>query len=132
MRSGREAVTGEEIARLKDRIIEEGVSLRQLVTDKIAARQEPKLTEALETLCRWMDGTTALVEHLLAEHAQHAVPKVQSPYLNAEEAAAYLRLASVKQLYGLIERGKLKPLPGSRKLRFTTDMLDEYLSGEQQ
>jgi hypothetical protein len=124
-------VTGEDVARLKAHLIQEGVSLRQLVTDEIAARQEPKLTEALETLCRWMDGTTALVEYLLAEHARHPTPQVKSPYLNAKEAAAYLRLDSVKQLYGLIERGKLKPLPGSRKLRFTTDILDEYLSNEQ-
>jgi hypothetical protein len=132
MRSGREAVPGEEVARLKDRMMQEAMAVRQLVADEIATQRQTKLVEAFETLFRWMDGTTALVEYLLAEHARSPAPKVQSPYLNAEEAAVYLRLASVKQLYGLIERGKLKPLPGSRKLRFTTDMLDEYLSREQQ
>jgi hypothetical protein len=124
-------MTGEEVARLKAHLIREGISLRQLVSDEIAARQEPKLTEALETLCRWMDGTTALVEYLLVEHTRSQAPIVQSPYLTAKEAADYLRLKSVKQLYGFIERGKLKPLPGSRKLRFTADMLDEYLGREQ-
>ena len=53
---------------------------------------------------------------------------IESPYLDAKEAAAYLKI-TVKALYGLKERGRLKPLSGSRKLRFTKEMLDEYVKG---
>jgi excisionase family DNA binding protein len=54
---------------------------------------------------------------------------VSSPFLTAEEAARYLRITR-KALYGLVERRKLRPLPGSRRYRFTTDQLDAYLRGE--
>jgi excisionase family DNA binding protein len=57
-----------------------------------------------------------------------AVPAVESPYLNADEAAAYLRV-SVNALYGLVERRKLRPLPGHRKYRFTRAILDAFLQG---
>jgi hypothetical protein len=58
-----------------------------------------------------------------------AVHSIPSPYLNAEEAADYLRL-TVNALYGLVERRKVKPLPGHRKYRFTQDILDAYLMGK--
>jgi excisionase family DNA binding protein len=54
---------------------------------------------------------------------------VESPYFNAEEAAAYLRL-KINALYSLVERRKLRPLPGHRKYRFTREMLDAFLRGE--
>ena len=53
---------------------------------------------------------------------------VTSPYLNSEEAAAYLRM-NVNALYSLVERRRLRPLPGYRKYRFTREMLDAYLRG---
>ncbi len=49
-------------------------------------------------------------------------------FLHAGEAANYLGI-TVKALYSLKDRGKLKSLPGSRKLRFTPKMLDDYLHG---
>ncbi|MDY3555048.1 helix-turn-helix domain-containing protein [Gemmata sp. JC717] len=58
-----------------------------------------------------------------------ALAAVESPYLTAEEAAAYLRV-NVNALYSLVERRKLAPLPGHRKYRFTRAMLDAYLKGE--
>jgi excisionase family DNA binding protein len=60
-------------------------------------------------------------------------PQPQQPptYLNAEEAASYLR-KTVKAMYGLVERGRLKPLPGSRRYRFTREQLDEFLRGRKQ
>jgi excisionase family DNA binding protein len=52
-----------------------------------------------------------------------------SPYLDSEQAAAYLG-TSVKSLYGLVERRRLRPLRGPRRrYRFTTEILDEYLRG---
>lgn len=51
----------------------------------------------------------------------------KSPYLNAEEAAAYLGI-SITSLYGIVERRRIEPLRGpKRTYRFTTDMLDGYL-----
>jgi hypothetical protein len=57
------------------------------------------------------------------------VPAITSPYLNAGEAAAYLRI-NVNALYSLVERRKLKPLPGHRRYRFTVEILDAYLRGK--
>lgn len=56
-------------------------------------------------------------------------PVVESPYLTAEEAAVYLR-TTVKGIYSLLERRKLKKLPGSRTVLFTREMLDAYVRGE--
>jgi hypothetical protein len=56
-------------------------------------------------------------------------PAITSPYLNAAEAAAYLRI-NVNALYSLVERRKLKPLPGHRRYRFTVEILDAYLRGK--
>ena len=54
-------------------------------------------------------------------------PNGSSPYLDAQEAAAYLGI-NVKSLYGLVERRQLVPLRGPRRrYRFTVEMLDEYL-----
>lgn len=46
-----------------------------------------------------------------------------SPYLTAAEAAVYLR-STVQGIYSLVKRGRLKPMPGSRKLLFTKEELD--------
>jgi hypothetical protein len=63
--------------------------------------------------------------------AQVQVPSVTSPYFTAEEAVAYLRLGTIKSLYGLVERGRLVPLRGSRRrIRFTKDMLDQFMQQE--
>ena len=59
------------------------------------------------------------------------IPTIETPYLNAEESAAYLRLETVKALYGLVERRRLIPLRGPRRrIRFTKDMLDQYMQRE--
>jgi excisionase family DNA binding protein len=50
-----------------------------------------------------------------------------SPWLNAQEAAAYLRV-SLKSLYSQVERGNLKPGRGPRRrLLFKKEMLDRYV-----
>jgi hypothetical protein len=54
---------------------------------------------------------------------------VESPYLNAEEAAAYLGITKAS-LYGIVERRRIVPLRGpKRTYRFTKRMLDDYLRG---
>jgi hypothetical protein len=50
-----------------------------------------------------------------------------SPYLNASEAAIYLR-TTVQGIYSLVKRGRLKPMPGRPgRLLFTKEVLDNYL-----
>ena len=51
---------------------------------------------------------------------------IQSPYLNAPEAATYLR-TTVQGIYSLVKRGRLKPMPGSGKLLVTREELDACL-----
>ena len=66
---------------------------------------------------------------LLSGSVQATRPKQASPYLTAQQAADYLQL-TVKALYGLVERRKLRPLPGHRRYRFLPQQLDAYLRGE--
>ena len=55
-------------------------------------------------------------------------PNGGSTYLDAGDAAAYLRI-TMKSLYGIVERGHLEPLRGPRnRYRFTAAMLDDYLA----
>jgi excisionase family DNA binding protein len=53
---------------------------------------------------------------------------IESPYLTAAEAAAYLRRPSVQAIYSLVKRGRLKPMPGSGRLLFTREALDAALA----
>jgi excisionase family DNA binding protein len=53
-------------------------------------------------------------------------PPIASPYLTAAEAAAYLR-TTIQGIYSLVKRGRLKPMPGSGKLLFTREALDDCL-----
>ena len=55
---------------------------------------------------------------------------ISSPYLTVEEAAAYLRTTR-HGIYGLVKRGRIKPMPGRPgRLLFTREALDRYLSGK--
>jgi excisionase family DNA binding protein len=63
-----------------------------------------------------------------SDHDQAPVSKIESPYLTADEAAAYLRTTR-QGIYSRVKRGILHPLPGSRgRLLFTRDALDRHLN----
>ncbi len=51
---------------------------------------------------------------------------IESPYLNATEAAIYLR-TTIQGIYALVKRGRLKPMPGCGRLLFTKEELDACL-----
>jgi excisionase family DNA binding protein len=74
------------------------------------------------------DGQTSeAISLALAIARQAEVKQPQSPYLNAQEAAAYLRV-SLKSIYAQVDRGNLKPGRGPRRrLLFKKDMLDRYV-----
>jgi hypothetical protein len=56
---------------------------------------------------------------------------VDTPYLNAKEAAAYLKFASVRALYKAISGGlDLPVLRRGKTLLFHRDQLDRWLAGE--
>ena len=56
--------------------------------------------------------------------------KIESPYLTASEAAAYIR-STVQGVYALVKRGKLRPMPGRPgRLLFTREALDRFLEGK--
>lgn len=73
-----------------------------------------------------VDGTVRITETAVDEFFRGRV--IESPYLTSEQAAAYLR-TTIKGIYSLLERGKLKKLPGSRTVLFTREMLDAYVEG---
>jgi excisionase family DNA binding protein len=102
------------------------LDLKEQVRAELAV--QPKPAESALPAARLNDIVTRLeqLERLLQKPVE--AKQVESPYLNAQEAAAYLRI-NVNALYSLVERRKLRPLPGYRKYRFTKEMLDAYLRG---
>jgi excisionase family DNA binding protein len=50
-----------------------------------------------------------------------------SPYLTCGEGATYLRTTK-HGIYALVKTGRLKKMPGSRKLLFTREALDRCLT----
>lgn len=59
----------------------------------------------------------------------HTAVAMQSPYLTAPEAAAWLR-TTTQGIYSLVKRGRIKPMPGRPgRLLFTRESLDQYLRG---
>jgi excisionase family DNA binding protein len=78
---------------------------------------------------RSLDGSLRITESAADEFFRGKV--IESPYLTSEEAAVYLR-TTVKGIYSILERGKLKKLSGSRTVLFTRDMLDAYVRGGEQ
>lgn len=97
---------------------------RKLVEDRLAV-------EIAEAVVEEFRREAGLVEKRgrPAPTQQGDEPRVATPYLNVEEAAAYLN-KTPKAIYGLIERARLKKMPGSHVCYFTKDMLDDFLRGE--
>jgi excisionase family DNA binding protein len=76
-----------------------------------------------------LDGSLRITETAADEFFRGG--QVQSPYLTAEQAAGYLH-TTVKGIYSLLERRKLRKLPGSRTVLFTRELLDAYVRGGQE
>jgi excisionase family DNA binding protein len=99
---------------------------------------EERLQRVEAILSRLIDGSTTQddIGRALRDRGLHrhdtilSAPQgslAASPYLDAEEAAAYLGV-TVSSLYGIVERRHLTPLRGPRRrYRFTREMLDDYL-----
>jgi hypothetical protein len=51
----------------------------------------------------------------------------ESPFLDIRQAMRYMGMASEKQIYGAIERGRLESLKAGKELRFTTEMLERFM-----
>jgi excisionase family DNA binding protein len=102
------------------------LDLRQKLRASLAVGERPSQQAVEESTIKSIMARLDSLESKAKGHAEP--PPVQSPYLNAEEAAAYLRI-TVNALYGLVERRRLRPLPGSRKYRFTREGLDAFLMG---
>jgi hypothetical protein len=104
----------EVIERLDPRLKEPGVKPGQPCP--------PNHHDAIEEL---QESESVPIRLATARPAENKHP--QSPYLNVEEAAAYLRV-SPKSIYAQVERGNLKPGRGPRRrLMFTKEGLDRYV-----
>ena len=72
------------------------------------------------------DGSLRITHSAVTDFLQRQ--SIISPYYTADEAASYLKTTK-KAVYNLVERRKLRKLPGSRRLRFTKEDLDSYIRG---
>jgi hypothetical protein len=77
---------------------------------------------------RCLDGSIRITETAADEFVRGRV--IESGYFTVEEAAWFCR-TSEKGIYAMIEAGKLKKCPGSRKCLFTKEMLDAAMMGEE-
>jgi excisionase family DNA binding protein len=99
---------------------------------------EKRLKRVEETLSQLVADAAARrdISALLRDQAFHPPDTIPtgaeklmaaSPYLDADQAAAYLGI-TLSSLYGIVERRHLTPLRGPRRrYRFTRELLDEYL-----
>ncbi|MDP9417215.1 MAG: helix-turn-helix domain-containing protein [Actinomycetota bacterium] len=69
-----------------------------------------------------------LAELLAPRLAERIAPATTSPWLDVDEAAAYLR-CSRQRIYDLRHAGDLTPHRDGRRLLFRRDDLDAYLNG---
>lgn len=67
-----------------------------------------------------------LAELLAPRLAGRVAPPPRSPWLDAGEAAEYLRCAK-QRIYDLVSAGQLEPRRDGRRVLFHTDHLDAYL-----
>lgn len=70
-----------------------------------------------------IDAIAARVVELLAEQSG---PTRSTPWLDVDEAAAYLR-CSKQAIYDRVNQGALEPARDGRRLLFRVERLDEYL-----
>jgi excisionase family DNA binding protein len=106
-----------------------------VVLERIASAAErqaqagERIAQALEQLIASPEPASVATSGLrLADHlaATPATVVGTPPYLTCEEAAVYLRTTK-PGIYSLVKRGRLKPMPGSGKLLFTREALDDCL-----
>jgi hypothetical protein len=95
--------------------IEVVLSVRKMLVEEVAGR-------ALAGFSRGRPGSRENPEESSSSSSE-------SPYLDVEQAARYLK-KTPKAIYGLLERGRLKKMPGSHVCYFTKNLLDEFLRGE--
>lgn len=100
---------------------------RKLVEDRLTVEIAEVVVSEFRRECGLLAGQN--LESGLVKEGKFGVgrdvePSVPTPYLNVEQAASYLRKTK-KAVYGLVERGRLKKLEGSRILLFTKAMLDD-------
>lgn len=74
-----------------------------------------------------IDAIAERVVNLLDER-EHGRPA--SPWLDVEEAAAYLR-ASKQRIYDLVSAGELNPARDGRRLLFRREQLDALITGDE-
>lgn len=102
--------------------------------DQQAGRFERSNASIPSSLVRELSTILAEASRLVStqgtghESGIHHSEPGDSPYLNVEQAARYLG-KTPKAIYGLLDRGKLRKMPGSHICYFTRDMLDEFLRG---
>lgn len=77
---------------------------------------------------RALDQLAELLAPRLADRATSAA----SPWLDVDEAAAYIRAGSRQRIYDLVHAGALQPDRDGRRLLFHRDVLDLYLTGGRQ
>jgi excisionase family DNA binding protein len=75
-----------------------------------------------------LDALADRIADRLAQR-QPVASEPASPWLNAEQAAAYLGGAKLSRVYDLIQTGKLTPTRDGRRVVLHRDDLDAYLRG---
>ena len=71
-----------------------------------------------------LDAIASAVADELERRGAASAPA--SPWLDVDEAAAYLRCAR-QRIYDLVSEGRLEPARDGRRLLFARDALDSYL-----
>lgn len=92
------------------------------------ASPQPGGALALTVPSALVDAIAGRVVELLDERGAISGTSTSSPWLDADEAAAYLRCAK-QRVYDLVSAGALERAGDGRRLLFHRDALDAYVFG---
>jgi excisionase family DNA binding protein len=71
----------------------------------------------------------AIADAVAARLDQPHADTTSTPWLNVDQAAAYIGNAPTSRIYDLVQQGKITPHRDGRRLLFHVDDLDAYLRG---
>ena len=82
---------------------------------------------ALTVPAALVDAIAVRVVELLGERAATSSERTQSPYLDVDEVAAYIRAGSKQRIHDLIHAGGLQPIRDGRRVLLRRTDLDAML-----
>ncbi|MBA4190001.1 MAG: hypothetical protein C0467_18610 [Planctomycetaceae bacterium] len=101
--------------------------LRDLQVQEAALIESVRLLRQQQAWLAGLDEQLTGLAQMVAGQEYITLPKIDSPYLDIEEAAAYARVSKQTIYNSRCTTGRPKRMPGIKKLVFRREDLDDWL-----